>query len=294
MVDLRGRWAIVGIGSTLSALALITAIKRLGVAEPTPPALHSPSPSVSSPNSSEAAAARGIGGLRGAGGAAGVGMWNKYYANAELGMRRQWDTVIWERIKGADFSNTLEVGAGWCRNTEMLIKLAGHIWVTEVDPTAVQHCKDRFRARQENGTANIDYIAVDGVSLSGVPSESITMIYQFDAGVHFHREVIRQYIKEFARVLVPGGSGFFHHSNLGAVPDRVKNVEGRNGNPHSRTNMTATLFKQYAEEAGLEMLCQTMVDWAHYQKLDSFARFWKPIPDKHFDESCRGWLRMSR
>merc|ERR1712060_287402 len=103
-------------------------------------------------------------------------------------------------IRGSNFTHVLEVGAGRCRNTEKLVTISGNVTVTDVDPGAVSFCRKRFKKRPEDD--KIQYIVVDGMSVP-IPNESVSLVYQFDSGVHFHRRVIQSYLHEFSRVLIP-------------------------------------------------------------------------------------------
>jgi len=181
---------------------------------------------------------------------------------------------IYPMINASDFTTVLEVAAGACRNTEKLLPHAGHITVTDIDPTAVQECKDRFKNRTADN-AKLSYAVVDGVHLPAADN-SVTLIYQFDSGVHFNPAVIRGYLKEFHRVLAPGGTGFFHHSNLAASPYPVTDGLDVSQNTAWRSNMTNSLFEDYANDAGLEMLCHPKLTWGVNVDLDGLARFRKP------------------
>lgn len=205
-----------------------------------------------------------------------IGSWGDYYNAAEPDMDAQWTNFLLPMIRGSDFSSVLEVGAGACRNTEKLLPFAQSLLATDIDPTAVKRCRHRF-ADRKFPMKNLSFSVVDGAHLP-VEDNSITLIYQFDSGVHFHRDVIRQYLFEFHRVLRPGGTGFFHHSNLAASQLGVTDDKDITENYAWRSNMSRALFDQYAKEAGLDIECHPIVDWAKGRNLDSFARFRKPGP----------------
>lgn len=201
------------------------------------------------------------------------GSWKNYYKMAETSMDEQWPK-IYSMIQGSRFGQVLEVAAGACRNTVKLAPLSTHILVTDIDPTAVKSCEERF-ANSPERVSKFAFAVVDGVHIP-TNDESIDTIYQFDSGVHFHPQVIRGYLKEFQRVLVPGGTGFFHHSNLAASQFPVVDGADVTQNQAWRSNMSRALFQHFAHEAGLEMLCHPLVNWAGSANLDAFARFRKP------------------
>lgn len=203
------------------------------------------------------------------------GAFDNYYKKAEKFMDEQWNKLIWPIIQGNNFSSVLEVAAGACRNTEKLVKIAGRVVVTDIDSGAVAKCQKRFEGRPG---LKLEYHAVDGTHLP-VADESMTFIYQFDAGVHFHSSIIRAYMLEFHRILQPGGTGFFHHSNLGESKHlHVRSDSVVSANPHGRSNMTKALMRGFAKEAGLVITCHSSVTWGGELNLDAFALFYKPGP----------------
>ena len=85
-------------------------------------------------------------------------------------------------------------------------------------------------------------------------------------------------LREFRRVLRPGGRGFCHHSNY------TKNPGGDwMTNPHWRNFMSRELFAHYAHKEGLRMLRSDTVDWGEVPNripnLDCFSLFEHPVED---------------
>ena len=91
--------------------------------------------------------------------------------------------------------------------------------------------------------------------------------------VHFHRDVVRAYLIDSARVLVPGGKALLHHSNFSLDPD-----SSFGSNPLARAFMSAALFKKYAESAGLEVLKQQVIPWGRQPDLDCLTLVRRPQP----------------
>jgi SAM-dependent methyltransferase len=191
-----------------------------------------------------------------------------YYEDAEPHMELQWNNIIWPKIKDFDFSKVLELAPGFGRNTAFLIKHAGEIALVDVNQHCIDACRERF-AGEEN--CNLHYIVNDGKSLLGIPDSSITMIYSWDSMVHFDKEVVKLYTKEFARVLAPGGKGFVHHSNYGHISQSSDWLS----HPHNRSNMTDELFAQYVRDNGMEIVSQELLDW-DLKDLDCISVFRKP------------------
>lgn len=181
-------------------------------------------------------------------------MWNSYFQEAERLMEEQWNETIWPLIKDFDFTTVLELSPGSGRNTEMLSKLASRLFAVDYNQYALDQTLARLGTRQ--GGCEISYHRNNGLDLAMVPDETITAIYCWDSAVHFEKSVLLGYIGEFARILVPGGSGFLHHSDLG---DRAsKNIKR---NPHWRSNVSKELVADACRENGLAVTRQQPVLW---------------------------------
>lgn len=181
-------------------------------------------------------------------------LWDDYYEKAEPDIDWQWDKFIWPNIKDFDFNSVLELGPGGGRNTRKLSEHAGRLVLVEYKKYAIDKCRERF-GDNLNGVP-MSYIVNNGRDLRDINNDSITAVYCWDSAVHFDRNVVEDYVHEFARIMTPGAKGFVHHSNLGskANPDIRRN-------PHWRSNMTKELFAGYCKEAGLILMKQVDVPW---------------------------------
>ncbi|ACK64985.1 Methyltransferase type 11 [Rippkaea orientalis PCC 8801] len=187
-----------------------------------------------------------------------------YYDDAEPAMDSQWQYLVYPFIEGSDFSNTIDLAAGHGRNTVKLKEIADKIIIIDINQENLDYCQERFK-----GEENISYVKTDGTELPGIPDESITFIYCWDAMVHFDSDVIRSYLKEFHRVLVPGGRGFCHHSNYTENPGGDVHV-----NPGWRNFMSAPLFAHYCAKENLKIVQQKVMDWG-VPSLDCLSLFEK-------------------
>jgi ubiquinone/menaquinone biosynthesis C-methylase UbiE len=180
--------------------------------------------------------------------------WSRYFDKVEDEIDITWRKTIWPQIKDADFASTLELAPGAGRNTAKLAELASTLHAVDLNEYALERLRERFM--DYAGPCKVIIQKNDGASLPGVPDASITFVYSWDSGVHFDRTVHRAYLREFARVMRPGASGFMHHSDLGddASVDIRENI-------HCRSNMSAELFREYAAAARLEVVRQTMLPW---------------------------------
>jgi ubiquinone/menaquinone biosynthesis C-methylase UbiE len=130
-----------------------------------------------------------------------------YYDEAEKAMEGQWRDLVWPSIETCNFDCTIDLAAGHGRNTERLRHLAIKIIAVDVNETNIAFLRRRFASEK---ATNVDFLLTDGVGLAGIADNSVTMLYCFDAMVHFDSDVVRSYIREAARVLAPRGHGFIH------------------------------------------------------------------------------------
>jgi hypothetical protein len=96
--------------------------------------------------------------------------------------------------------------------------------------------------------------------------------------VYFDKVVVRDYLIEFSRVLRPGGRAFLHHSNYGAF----KPNSDWPTNYGTRSNMSAELLRQYADEAGLHVRSQRLsgtADGWGMDDIDCLSMVEKPLDD---------------
>lgn len=175
-----------------------------------------------------------------------------YFSEAEKYIAIQWAKTIWPIIENEDFAHTLDLACGHGRNTELLRRYATMLDLIDVNATCIEACKARF-GYQNNG-CTFRYHLTDGDGLKGIPSSSLTFVYSWDSMVHFDKLVVRDYVKEIARVLKPNGTAFLHHSNLGAISPN----SDWSKNHGSRSDMSAELMRTYADEASLAIKFQRL------------------------------------
>jgi len=181
---------------------------------------------------------------------------NTYFEHAEGFMEESWTRIIQPFLEPVDFSRVVDLAAGHGRNSEYLKRFAKEIYILDIQPGNVERCQERFA-----GDDRFQYATNNGYDLQPVPDEWATLVYCFDAMVHFDSDVVRSYLRDTARVLQVGGHGFFHHSNyLGGFDWRE--------NPNSRNFMSMEFFALYADKEGLEVCNQQKLDWGGYSDLD--------------------------
>jgi len=192
-------------------------------------------------------------------------LWEQYVDSplVESGIEREWTEIIWPVIQRFDFTTVLELAPGGGRNTARLAALATDLYAVDLNQPVIDRVQARFKEYQ--GRCRLHFATNDGSGLPMIRSNTITTIYSWDSVVHFDRRVIQNYVREFARVLAPGGKGFVHHSNLG--DPHAKRLDQRPVgddiwfNPQNRSNMTKGLFRQYCEQNSLTVEQQIDLPW---------------------------------
>jgi SAM-dependent methyltransferase len=187
-----------------------------------------------------------------------------YFAHAEASMEPLWASLVRPFVEGCDFSHTLDLAAGHGRNSVILSRLAERLTIMDIQPGNIDICKQRLPSRK-----GIEFFVNNGFDLEPVRNGDVTLVYCFDAMVHFDSDIVRSYLRDTRRVLAPGGRGFFHHSNYTAGEDWLANPGGRNF-------MTKELFAHYALKEGLVVLSQRVITWAGEPDLDCLSLVERP------------------
>jgi ubiquinone/menaquinone biosynthesis C-methylase UbiE len=175
-----------------------------------------------------------------------------YYDEAEAHMEKQWQQTIWPFIQESDFTTVLDLAAGHGRNSAKLIEFAGKIYIVDINQENIDFCKKRFADNRR-----FEFHRNDGCSLSFIPTHTLSLVYCFDAMVHFDSDVVRAYLREFARVLRSGGHGFCHHSNYTQRPGGDVHQ-----NPGWRNFMSEALFAHYCVKEGLQVVKSRVINWS--------------------------------
>jgi SAM-dependent methyltransferase len=189
---------------------------------------------------------------------------NPYFAAAEPVMAQLWADLVRPFLRGCDFTCVLDLATGHGRNAAMLRPLAGRLILVDIQPGNIELCRRRF-----GGDPAVTCLVNNGYDLREVPGGEVTLLYCFDAMVHFDSDVVRAYLAEARRVLRPGGRAFLHHSNYQAGHDW-------RAAPHSRAFMSRALLRHYALKEGLEVVRQRVIDWGGVERLDCLTLLAKP------------------
>ena len=195
-----------------------------------------------------------------------------YYDDAE-----SWTWLFWSDdhpfmpfFRHLDTTHLLELACGHGRHGELVLARFGDqvdtLVMMDILQSNVDYCLRRIGKRDD-----VTIIRNSGAAFSSVKDATLTAVFCYDAMVHFHREVVRSYLADTKRVLIPGGKALFHHSNYSRDPDR-----SFGSNPHARAYMSASLFKEHAEEAGLVLVDQKIISWGYEADLDCLSLVMNP------------------
>jgi SAM-dependent methyltransferase len=202
------------------------------------------------------------------------------------GARAQWFGSLLPRISWfLPAAHVLEIAPGYGRWTQFLAAHTKQLSVVDISPRCIAACQARF-----SGLTHLRYHVNDGRSLDMIEDDSIDFVFSFDSLVHADADTMHAYAQQMARKLRLGGTGFIHHSNLGAhkswlVAKRnvVRLCRGRSrlGNLliHDclrAPEMTASLMADFCTEAGLTCAAQEIIPWGQsHRAIDCLTVFKK-------------------
>lgn len=147
----------------------------------------------------------------------------------------------------------LEIGPGGGRVTEVLVRRCERLIAADISPLLIRKLKDRF-----HDSNSIDFIVLDGSSLTGIADHSVDAVVAYDVFVHLTHWDIFNYLLEIRRVLQSDGIAILHHSNVASelgwkhFATEATAQAGRKKMAHTFTPMTSDLMRLFAERAGLE------------------------------------------
>lgn len=191
--------------------------------------------------------------------------WSDEWGNSDM----LWWGTLFPRI--APFLPTqtvLEIAPGFGRCTTYLKNFCEHLAMVDVTERCIEACKERF-----GEPLSMSFFVNDGRTIPLVPDNSIDFVFSYDSLVHVEADSMQSYVHECSRMLKPNGVGFFHHSNIGAFIN-PETGELPFENIHWRAmSMSAKLFEQFCDEAGLQCIGQEIVNWGGEMLIDAFSLF---------------------
>jgi SAM-dependent methyltransferase len=217
-------------------------------------------------------------------------MWDDWYewldrgeewSAAWGGSEAQWRGTILPRIEQFLPARTiLEIAPGFGRWTHYLRERCDRLVLVDLSERCIVACRERFA-----GDGRVAFHVNDGRSIPMIEDSSVDFAFTFDSLVHAEADVLRDYARELARVLVPGGAAFVHHSNAGEyrryfearqhLPRVVRErliERGLLDRLHRRAlSVTAGEFGMWCEAAGLSCTTQELVNWGGKRLIDCFS-----------------------
>jgi SAM-dependent methyltransferase len=168
-----------------------------------------------------------------------------------------------------DPSVIVELACGRGRHSWQMRDWPNQKVVVDLVPENIAFCKQRFA-----GLNNFRFIVNNGVDLGQIADGSATAVFCYDDMVHFDHEIVYGYLREFARILRPGGMALLHHSNYPHNPGGDYKA-----NPSWRCYMPAGLFQDYAIKSGPEFVEQRCFSWGETTDIDALSLVAKPAAD---------------
>jgi SAM-dependent methyltransferase len=187
------------------------------------------------------------------------------------GSAAQWFGSILPRIHAALPAETIvEIGSGFGRWSHYLRQHCKHLHLVDPDPQCMEACRRRF-----GEDASLSYDLNRDDSLAMVPDGSVDFVFSFDSLVHVRRQTIQTYLSQLGAKLKPDGLAFIHHSNLGeyegSLLRRARKGKIRAADHQRDPEMTANLFRELAEQTGLKVVSQELVNWRGRRLIDCFS-----------------------
>ncbi|WP_447737821.1 class I SAM-dependent methyltransferase [Aeromonas veronii] len=185
--------------------------------------------------------------------------WGAYYKSAELAAQDQYNKFIkpiLEKLEGElDYSNVLDFACGEGRIAELMQERCQHLQLVDASTKAVDVCRERF--------AKYPHVHVQCNAAGVLPQadSSLSLVYSWDAMVHFSYKSLDFYLREFSRVLQPHGYVLMHHSNLAALTDHMRVFDVWSLNVNGRSNISKDDISFIAGHYGFNVVNQKVIRW---------------------------------
>jgi len=188
--------------------------------------------------------------------------WSQSFGTTE----NLWNKYIFDDIKEFRGKRILEIAPGHGRMTQFLSILASELLVVDLNKLCIEKTKEKL------GHHVLGYFINNGNDLPKIRDNSQDLVFSFDSFVHFHKNVIDDYLKEIYRVLKSGGRGYIHHSWLEGGSDySFHNYAGR-------STMDPEMFKSLVEKNGMSIIEQKIIkfdplgDWDGTDTISIFEK----------------------
>ncbi len=189
--------------------------------------------------------------------------WSERWGSTEM----LWYGTVLPRIHWQiPCGHLLEIAPGHGRITRFLVDRCEQYTGIDLTSNCVKSCRARFSQHD-----HVQFHVNDGKSLQAVADASVDFAFSWDSLVHVDIEVLSAYLDELARKLKSGAHAFLHHSNLGQFVDAVSG-DVSVANEHWRDpTVSASVFREKCQEAGLACISQELVQWLSDDLIDCFS-----------------------
>lgn len=212
--------------------------------------------------------------------------WREYYFQAETSARQSFDsiksTIGASLFNSFDFSAVLDFACGYGRIASHFSRLSKRLICCDINYDSISYCRDRFvpiasSAKPDTTDSNANRsclyeFIVNDLEQITLEDASLSFIYSWDAMVHFDKEMVERYVKEFSRLLQPGGYGFIHHSNYATISKSKKNYKE---NSSWRGHVTKEDVCSMLEQNHFRVVKQQPIPWNNIENLDCISVFQK-------------------
>lgn len=189
--------------------------------------------------------------------------WGSYYKSAEAAAEQQFAQFIAPILKQMqgqfDFSQVVDFACGEGRIAQLMADRCQALQLVDASSDAISYCRQRF--------CDMPHVSMQANHAGALPQAdaSVSLVYSWDAMVHFSYKSLDYYVSEFHRILRTGGHVLIHHSNLGALASTVRVFDQWNLNSGGRSNITRQDLAFIAQKHGFEIVSQSLMDWNHPQ-----------------------------
>jgi 2-polyprenyl-3-methyl-5-hydroxy-6-metoxy-1,4-benzoquinol methylase len=178
------------------------------------------------------------------------------WSNRWGGTDVQWFGTILPRIQAfLPARSALEIGPGHGRLSHYLRRHCGRLDLADMDPGAVEACRQRF-ADDSGVRVNL----IDGCGLNQLGPGRFDFVFSVFSLVHADIQTMRAYIADLATRLEQDGVAFLHHSNAAELCSGDAEKDARL-NCYRHISVSAATVARAATDAGLSCCGQEVFGW---------------------------------
>lgn len=183
-----------------------------------------------------------------------------YYDGAEEVTDWFWtDELPFHRLfQQLDLAHAIELACGRGRHAARCIDQCGTLTLADVNASNIEACRRRFA-----GSDKVRFMVTPGNALPECGDGEYSALYCYDAMVHFEMLDVLDYMREFRRILRPGGRALLHLSNSRGNPTGFYHE-----NVHWRNFGDLDVFRHFAHRLDFSLLESQAMDWGGAPGID--------------------------